>query len=956
MPTGTGKSGVIALAAQRLVRTGDILLLTPWDALVEQLARDVESRFFERTDIKLAKYKPVLRLLPSKATALLSEHNHPTIWISTTSTINDLHEGSHPAYAELQRRLRLVVVDEGHYEPAKNWSLAVRELGRPTILFTATPYRNDFKYFKLDPDFEFHFSHDEAERSHYLRAVDFEEITFRTPKEFCSRVIPLVDRSTRGFPTAKVIIRCNSRAEIQEVVAGLRRLGQSAVGIHEKFETGSHVLRRTVPTTEQCSSRYWVHQFKLTEGIDSADFRIVAFYRSFSSERAFVQQVGRVLRNPQCLSDERAMVIYRREDRLDGSWRVYRAYDLGAVDGLAISPLEMLAAQPPPLYFDGKFRNSIDLVRGNVEVNDLVFSRTGRICRPPSGFDLDSFSDEVDDALNENDCLNRKILKPREDTRVHVYLSIKNSPLLARDAFYQTSLGVTTYRLTRGYLFFNDTYGQRPERLDDFRLLPTRDLQRLFSGSEARLASVTLSNTDLSASAARSRSLRARNIDGLGPDLSDHAFLATTASGYHQDVDDDGEPKTLSRYVGFTRGRVSDRGSVDFDEYIRWQDDVVAVLRNTKDTSVLAAFDRYAEVIDRPDDVTPRSILLDFEPSDFVDLEGDEGTRLDIDDICLEVNLGSFICTANGDEYTVGLSWSQPKRRYVLSSSELDQRFVAPGGAGSPASRTLIGFFNREQAFRVVPEIGRDDYCIYTSRRFCRPRLPLGPRTDAGNPALLQLLIGCSTLGSIGSEKGEPGSATSSGWEPGSLFNLIDELGRGSALEPYMRNVDVLICDDGGSEIADFIAVDTANRRVIAIHAKASREPRPLSASVLHEVTAQATKNLVFFEPYFVRNPKNLSNWARPWRSNAGTVDERVRRGSGTPTALWNQIRQCLRDPQWTREVWIVVGHGPSRHQLEAECRRRTPKAEVVQILYSLQSTWSSVQAVGNTLRVFTSE
>jgi hypothetical protein len=37
MPTSTGKSGVVAVAAHNLVDTGDVLLPTPWDALVSQL-------------------------------------------------------------------------------------------------------------------------------------------------------------------------------------------------------------------------------------------------------------------------------------------------------------------------------------------------------------------------------------------------------------------------------------------------------------------------------------------------------------------------------------------------------------------------------------------------------------------------------------------------------------------------------------------------------------------------------------------------------------------------------------------------------------------------------------------------------------------------------------------------------------------------------------------------------
>jgi superfamily II DNA or RNA helicase len=43
MPTGTGKSVVIAFAAQYLVTSADVLVLTPWDVLVEQLEADMRN-------------------------------------------------------------------------------------------------------------------------------------------------------------------------------------------------------------------------------------------------------------------------------------------------------------------------------------------------------------------------------------------------------------------------------------------------------------------------------------------------------------------------------------------------------------------------------------------------------------------------------------------------------------------------------------------------------------------------------------------------------------------------------------------------------------------------------------------------------------------------------------------------------------------------------------------------
>ena len=50
----------------------------------------------------------------------------------------------------------LVVVDEGHYELVPR-SRSVRELKRPTVLLSATPFRNDYKLFQVKGRFVFNY-------------------------------------------------------------------------------------------------------------------------------------------------------------------------------------------------------------------------------------------------------------------------------------------------------------------------------------------------------------------------------------------------------------------------------------------------------------------------------------------------------------------------------------------------------------------------------------------------------------------------------------------------------------------------------------------------------------------------------------------------------------------------------------------------------------------------------
>lgn len=300
MPTGTGKSGVIAVAAQRLVNDGDVLVLTPWDVLVEQLTDDVRARFWRRIGAQAPATKLIRRVYPSTVAKALAAEQSPAIWTATIATLQQLHGDSEPAYAELARRVALVVVDEGHYEPAPSWARAVRGLERPTVLFTATPYRNDFKFFDVDEESCFFYSHEQAERDRFVRRVRLEAHKFDSVTSFCDGLIDAWQRLFPREPRPRVIVRCRTKNSVQAVAAELARRGVSVVGIHERFEVANGTqLRRRVPNPDVESVQFWVHQNKLIEGIDDPRFRLVAFFEPFSSERAFVQQVGRVLRNPE---------------------------------------------------------------------------------------------------------------------------------------------------------------------------------------------------------------------------------------------------------------------------------------------------------------------------------------------------------------------------------------------------------------------------------------------------------------------------------------------------------------------------------------------------------------------------------------------------------------------------------------------------------------------------------
>src|SRR5690606_18168862 len=74
--------------------------------------------------------------------------------------------------AHIRDDFDLVIVDEGHYEPAISWSRGVREFNLPTLLLSATPYRNDYKSFRVRRRYLFNFAYRQAVAESIIRPAE----------------------------------------------------------------------------------------------------------------------------------------------------------------------------------------------------------------------------------------------------------------------------------------------------------------------------------------------------------------------------------------------------------------------------------------------------------------------------------------------------------------------------------------------------------------------------------------------------------------------------------------------------------------------------------------------------------------------------------------------------------------------------------------------------------------
>ena len=953
MPTGTGKTGVIASSiAFPATLHGHRLVLTPWDALVRQLIRDLDQRFWGRIgEQRPATLPPVRRLPSSSRIDLIENAEDPTVFVATIAAINVMADVCALEGRELAKVFEdfdLVFVDEGHYEPAHRWSEAIRALRRPTVLLTATPYRNDVKYFEIG-DARYRYTHHQAVAERFLREPQFARVTRASPSAFARQLVALVaDRF--GGPETRVIVRCQDADAITRVVQAIEQTGQSATGLHHTFAAGEGKLRRAVPAPDETDARFWVHQNKLIEGIDDPRFKVVAFYDPLRNDRAVVQQIGRVLRNPdRAPSDMTALVIGTGDRPPERTWDAYLRFDRQDTQEAAATVPDlagrMLAAQPEAFYYDGAYRVRIDLHDDDVW-KQFSFPLRTRVFRAVPGRlapGVDEIAVAVYDEWRKLDRSLYTVLHPAPDSVIIPYITAENSPLLSTGTFIEPVFGYTLMRRADAVLFVFDARGRIPEAVSKhFRAVRPTELATLFAAGASSLTSVGLLNTDVGQQAARSRQLRAAAIDTLSPDLTDFAYVCTTAEGYVEGDD------RFRRYVGLSRARVVDHrgGERDFATYSAWLDELAAALRRAR--PAVDTFTRYASEAPTPADPDPVHVLLDIDPTDFSQPDLTAEHPLALEDTAYEVQDGELTIVVGGEGYPATLTWDGDLERYELRAPTLSEAAYQERGA---EGRELISVVNREQALRVVPVERR---AVYSHGRFYKPVVPLRRR---GGFRLLDVLVPVDELATVVGEKGE--EIVDDDWDASSVFGLISALSPTSSrvaaqpLADALTSPDLLVCTDMGTEVADFIA--TAPERVVFMHAKAG-SGSAVSASALHDVSSQAIKNLMYMQP-LVEDRSKATNWTSRWRSRGvrGTAP-RQRVGSFTSTdAIWQHIRDVICDPRAEREVWLVIGRALSRSALETQARRPQPSAEALQIYSLLQTTWGAVSQVGARLRIFCS-
>jgi superfamily II DNA or RNA helicase len=978
MPTGTGKTGVIAVLSAGMPPSNWTLVLTPWANLCKQMIDDIQEEFWKDRWTP-PKEVTIQRLYPSKLADVLNSKDDQLILVATFSTLVTIFKNQRDEYDRLALKLSQVIVDEGHYEPAVEWGQAVKKLESQTLLLTATPYRNDLKLFRVKKKDVYHYTHRDAELDGIIRKVDFRPIGVTEPtydqlEEWCRAFVRFwKTREKFDFHVEpRAIICCATRETVKRVTQLLRDRNINALGIHDRFGAEKKDwLRTETPKPESVKYNVWVHQNKLTEGLDDHRFCILAVLNRIRNDRKLIQQIGRILRRtPKRSGQGQALVLYSDDLMVERTWQNYREFELqpNIVDPERYRLIlkKVLAQQPDLEYFGRHFRRRFE--PGSSELESHILLRASAVVRRVrDSFKLADLTEFASDFLLLEDLI---LLGPRDepligpdDSRLWVYAIFGNSPLLIEHSQYEIRLGAMAAVKHNNLLFVVDTEGVYPVKYlgEHTKKLAPSELGRIF-GARTIPKEVSLTNPWPAGPMVRRSTVFADDLNATPAQLTDASYFCASVRATVK-AEKRGLP-SRRHYVGFQRGRIAEeiqsarRSAFSLSEFVNWSKSLAALIE-TETRRPPLFFKRYLSQVPAPQVVTPRYVVINLFDSDLELKEDGSDEYVELVDSIAELQGATTSNGTGGYPFSIQyrteadvakktlegtLIYDDGTERFRIRSEEMNSSILVAGNKDEPEGLTNY-LNNNDEEFTVALD---DAETYYTADAFYKVDY-----THAEG-RLTRLLKTIDDLGTVTSEKGKKTKATTS-WSKTSIFGLLDNYKPSGFIQQNFGKLELLLCDDMGTEVADFICADFTGHRIAFLHAKHGKD-RIVSASALHDVVAQALKNLGVISRGGSL-PKHLDRWNRTsmW---SGTKVRRWRYGLDTlPTGenLWNEIRDRILDhPESQKEVWLVLGKTLEKtelvSQLKIPSQRTAVTGQIVHLLSGLQAVCTQLAV---RLRVF---
>lgn len=333
LPTGTGKSAVIAIAPFNL-STGKVLVLTPNLKLASQLDEDIditsENNIYEKLKLFDTETLEELEIfaLRLENTANFSDIEEHQIIISNYQQLGDVEKW----FKGREDMIDLIIIDEAHHQKAKTYQEIIKFFKNAKIVsMTATPFRSDGKPLEGKNIYTYHFR--DAIKKGYIRNIKVsnvspeevslsftgedsqnyaledivkmkEEAWFRKgialSQDCCDSIaqkaVEKLNILKKEFPNDSHQIIASAmhvRHAREQVKSAFEKLGLN-VGIVSSYHKDTN--DQTFTKLSQGKIDVIINIGMLGEGFDHKPLGVAAIFRPFATLNPYIQFVGRVIR------------------------------------------------------------------------------------------------------------------------------------------------------------------------------------------------------------------------------------------------------------------------------------------------------------------------------------------------------------------------------------------------------------------------------------------------------------------------------------------------------------------------------------------------------------------------------------------------------------------------------------------------------------------------------------
>lgn len=375
LPTGAGKTGVIALAPYSL-SNGRVLVITP-NLIIRQ---GISDQFDTRTPFNFWSHKAVI-LDDEKLPAVYRYAGYGSASdkkrvLTYLSNANIVIANIHKVYNEKSQQplvnllskdfFDMIIIDEAHHSAANSWKKTLEYFdARKIVKLTATPYRADAK--ELEGEIVYAYELSDAIKDglvknliaedHTTQKLEFEIDGCLVDKETaleqmdkpwitrsvayseaCSRTI--VEMSIERLMEKRRLGSCHH--QIIAVACSIDHAKQIMKLYKEHGLSAEYVSSDRPDQSEQAIIEYKKGQIDvlvnvnmLGEGFDHSNISIAAIFRPFRTLAPYAQFIGRALRrikepDPIDEIDNVAHIVYHKELDLDELWEYYTGQKIKA--------------------------------------------------------------------------------------------------------------------------------------------------------------------------------------------------------------------------------------------------------------------------------------------------------------------------------------------------------------------------------------------------------------------------------------------------------------------------------------------------------------------------------------------------------------------------------------------------------------------------------------------------